>query len=117
MRGYTFQVARSAGPVNTALGGLGGHAPIAWGDRHSETFAERLGHTATICIIGEDLPEHRNAVTLDSDLVDSDGIPAPKVSYTLSDNSDRMLDDGIARATQALEAAGAKQIIANPLLR
>ena len=117
VRGYTFQVARSAGPVNTALGGLGGHGPIEWGDRHSDTFAERLGHTATICVIGEDLPEHRNAVTLDAYLVDSDGIPAPKVSYRLSENSTRMLDEGVARATQALEAAGAKQVIANPLLR
>ena len=28
-----------------------------------------------------------------------------------------MLDDGINRATQVLEAAGASQVIANPLLR
>lgn len=35
VRGYTFQIARSAGPVNTALGGLGGHGPISWGDSHN----------------------------------------------------------------------------------
>ena len=39
LRGYTFQIARSAGPVNTALGGLGDHGPISWGDSHSETFS------------------------------------------------------------------------------
>ena len=117
VRGYTFQIARSAGPVNTALGGLGGHGPISWGDRHSEAFSQRLGHTATLCVIGEDLPEPHNAVTLDASLTDGDGIPSPKVSYSLSENSRRMLDDGINRATQVLEAAGAIQVIANPLLR
>lgn len=63
------------------------------------------------------LPEPHNAVTLDDSLTDSDGIPSPKVSYSLSENSGRMLDDGINRATQVLEAAGAGQVIANPLLR
>ena len=117
VRGYTFQIAKSAGPVNTALSGLGGHGPISWGDSHSESFSERLGHTATLCVIGEDLPEVHNTVTLDASLTDSDGIPSPKVTYSLSENSSRMLDDGINRATQVLEAAGASQVIANPLLR
>jgi choline dehydrogenase-like flavoprotein len=39
------------------------------------------------------------------------------VSYTLSENSRRMLDHGIARASEALEAAGARRVSANPLLR
>ena len=43
-------------------------------------------------MICEDLPEPHNCVTLDPDLVDSDGIPAPKVSYRLSENSKRMLE-------------------------
>jgi choline dehydrogenase-like flavoprotein len=39
------------------------------------------------------------------------------VSYTLSENSRRMLDHGIARARDALEAAGAREVAFNPLLR
>ena len=58
VRGYTFQVARSSGPVNTALGGLGGHGPIPWGEDHHGVMSERFGHTLTIAVIGEDLPEH-----------------------------------------------------------
>ena len=117
VRGYTFQIARSSGPVSTALGGFSGHDPVPWGPDHRRAFAERMGRTITIAVIGEDLPEHHNAVTLDTELADGDGIPAPKVSYTLSENSSRMLEHGIATSTEALEAAGAREVVANPLLR
>ena len=42
-------------------------------------------------------------------LVDADGIPAPKIAYRLSENSNRMLEHAVARGKEALEAAGAKQ--------
>jgi choline dehydrogenase-like flavoprotein len=58
-------------------------------------------------VICEDLPEERNCVTLDPDLVDSDGIPAPKVDYRLSDNSLAMLEHGVARGREGLVASGA----------
>jgi choline dehydrogenase-like flavoprotein len=60
--------------------------------------------------ICEDLPEAHNRVTLDPTLVDSNGIPAPKITYKLSDNSRRMLDHAVARATEALRAAGAYEV-------
>jgi choline dehydrogenase-like flavoprotein len=60
--------------------------------------------------ICEDLPEPHNTVTLDPDLVDSDGIPAPKISYRLSENSSRMLEHAVARGSEVLRAAGAKEI-------
>ena len=56
VRGYTFQIARSSGPVNTALGGLGGHGPIPWGVEHQGAMKERFGRTLTIAVIGEDPP-------------------------------------------------------------
>ena len=58
-------------------------------------------------IICEDLPEEHNRVTLDPDLTDADGIAAPKITYRLSENSQRMLDHGVARGKEALVAAGA----------
>jgi choline dehydrogenase-like flavoprotein len=116
VRGYAFQVVRSSGPVGTSRGGVGGQ-PIPWGSRHHAAMKERLGRTITIAVIGEDLPESHNTVTLDPVLADSDGIPAPKISYTLSDNSRRMLDHGIRTAKDALQAAGAHRVTANPLLR
>ena len=57
--------------------------------------------------ICEDLPEEHNRVTLDPVLKDSNGIPAPKIDYTISDNSRKMMDHGIARAKEVLTAAGA----------
>ena len=116
VRGYAFQVVRSSGPVHTALGGIGGHT-IPWGEGHHRAFEEQFGRTITVAVIGEDLPEERNQVTLDPALTDGDGIPAPKVSYKMSENSLKMMDHGMARATEALEAAGAKSVQVNPLLR
>ena len=43
-------------------------------------------------------------------LKDSNGIPAPKIDYTLSENSRRMLDHGVARASEILRAAGAHDV-------
>jgi choline dehydrogenase-like flavoprotein len=67
-------------------------------------------------LMGEDLPETVNEVTLDPALTDSDGIPAPLLRYRLSENSLRMMEYAAARATEALEAAGAQKVlIRNPL--
>ncbi len=60
-------------------------------------------------IICEYLPEPTNRVTLDPVLADSDGVPAPKIEYRLSENSTRMLDHAVERGKQVLEAAGAKR--------
>ena len=49
-------------------------------------------------------------MTLDPVLKDSSGIPAPRIDYTISDNTRHMMDHGIARAVEILEAAGATQI-------
>jgi len=57
--------------------------------------------------ICEDLPEATNCVTLDPDLTDSDGIPAPKITYRLSANSTKMLAHCVRSGREVLEAAGA----------
>ena len=87
------------------------------GKRTRRVFAERFGHTINIGVMGEDLPEAINEVTLDPDLADAHGIPAPLVRYRLSDNSLRMLDFGVARAAEALQAAGATQVLDNNPIR
>ena len=116
VRGYSFQVIRSSGPAHTAISGIGGH-PVPWGQDHHRVFSARFGRTITIATIGEDLPELHNQVSLDPNLSDSHGIPAPKVEYTLSENSRKLLAHGSERATEVLKAAGAKEILINPLLR
>src|SRR5262252_3423026 len=115
-RGYSFQIARGLSPVANALGGLGDQL-IPWGAEHRRVFDARWDRSISVAVIGDDLPEERNRVVLDPDLVDSDGIPAPQINYTLSDNSKRLLDHGIARATEVLQAAGAGEILVTPLLK
>jgi choline dehydrogenase-like flavoprotein len=59
----------------------------------------------------EDLPEPHNRVTLSSDLVDSDGLPAPKVNYRISENTRKILKFTVDRMVELHEAAGAVRII------
>ena len=100
----------------TALGGLLGER-LPWGADHHRTFDERFGHTVGITIMTEDLPEEHNLITLDPNETDSNGIPAAKIEYTVSENTNRMLDHGIERAKEVMEAAGANQIISSRLRR
>ncbi len=105
VRGYSFEMLRGDGPVRTALQGLAGKVP--WGAEHHAAFSTRFDKNAGMVIICEDLPEEHNTVTLDPALKDADGIPAPKITYRLSDNSLKMLDHAVARGKEVLEAAGA----------
>jgi len=110
VRGFSFEMMRGLGPITTALLSLV-NGEIGWGEGHHEAYAAIHDHIGGMMAICEDLPEEHNRVTLDPDLRDADGIPAAKVEYTLSENSRRMLDFGIARASEVLEAAGAQRIV------
>jgi choline dehydrogenase-like flavoprotein len=116
VRGVGFQVLRGTGPVTTAIGGFGDHV-VPWGEDHRSVFSEWFAHSLSVAVLGEDLPEPDNRVTLDPDLADSDGIPAPKIEYKLSDNSLKMMEFGTARAVEAVEAAGANDVLVNPHVR
>jgi choline dehydrogenase-like flavoprotein len=116
LRGYSFELMRGVGPVTLALlGALSGWLP--WGDRHHATFGALFDRTAGLLAICEDLPEPHNRVTLDPERVDGHGIPAPKIEYRLSENSRRMLEHGVARAKEVLEAAGAKLVLSEAPMR
>ena len=109
VRGYTMQFSRTAGPVGEAfLAASTGRLP--WGRDHHRVFRTRLDHKIQIGIACEDLPEEHNRVVLDPANRDSNGIPGAKIEYKISDNTQKMMDHGIATATEILEAAGAKDI-------
>jgi choline dehydrogenase-like flavoprotein len=109
VRGYTYEINRGNGPVTTALTGMA-QGRIPWGADHHAAF-DRLHNRVTGMVgICEDLPEEHNTVTLDSRLVDAHGIPAPKIDYTLSENSHKMLNYSVERASEILRAAGARSI-------
>ena len=64
----------------------------------------------------DDLPEETDTVTLDPELRDSSGLPAPKVTYTLSENSIRNLDFSAEKMTEAHLVAGAVDTFPDPLV-
>jgi choline dehydrogenase-like flavoprotein len=57
----------------------------------------------------EDLPQESNRVTLSDVLTDSDGLPAPKVNYRLSDQTKSSLAFTLARLEEVALAAGAEE--------
>ena len=109
LRGYTLQFARGTGVVNEAITSASvGHLP--WGKDHHRIYRDLLYRRIQIGVACEDLPEEHNRVTLDPVLKDSHGIPAPKIDYTISENTRRMMEHGIARASEILTAAGATNL-------
>lgn len=114
VRGYKLQGLRSHGPALTAAGGFG--LDIPWGEGHHARFDALFGRTMSLTVTAEDLPDQNNRVTLDAEVTDSSGIPAPRLHYAVSDNSLRMLDHGIARASEVMRAAGAREVLVSPLL-
>lgn len=109
VRGYTLQFSRATGIVNEAIQSSAAGV-LPWGRDHHRIYRELADRRLQIGVACEDLPEEHNRVTLDPVLKDSHGIPAPRIDYTMSENTARMMDHGIARATEILEAAGARNI-------
>jgi choline dehydrogenase-like flavoprotein len=65
----------------------------------------------------EDLPEESNRVVLDPELKDSDGIPAPRIEYKISENTQKNMDYALERMVEMHVAAGAKHIFKTPIWR
>jgi choline dehydrogenase-like flavoprotein len=104
VRGYTLVGERTFGPLSHAL-------EVPWGVDHHRIMRSRFPHCAGVTAVADDLPEAGNRVDLDPTKTDSNGLPAARVTYSLSENSKRMLEHGAARAAEVLTAAGAVEII------
>ena len=110
VRGFSFELNRGYGPVTSAsIGMMVGQIP--WGEAHHQEARKIVDRVTTLVTVCEDLPELHNEVVLDPELCDSDGIPAAKINYTLSDNSKKILEFSNERAKEALIAAGATGIL------
>ncbi|MBX2881471.1 MAG: GMC family oxidoreductase, partial [Granulosicoccus sp.] len=111
VRGYGLHSGRYTTPMTYALGGYGIDNLIPWGVEHRRLMDEVYPYCAGLTVVSEDLPEESNTVTLDTQLTDSNGIPAPKIHYRVSDNTKAMLRHGEAKAEEVLLAAGAKSVL------
>lgn len=112
-RGYTLQFSRGTGPANEAITSMAA-GRLPWGKDHHRVYRTLLYRRLLIGVACEDLPEAHNRVTLDPVLKDSHGIPAPKINYTISENTRRMMEHDIARASEILATAGGEKHICLP---
>ena len=115
IRGARWGLAPTGGPLNAALPSRAGSQ--VWGPDHHLHVRSHLGHGANWGLFGEDLPDETNQVALSDAVTDAFGIPAPEIHYHISDNSRRMLDFNIERATESLTEAGAYRIEVDRLMR
>jgi hypothetical protein len=113
VRGAKWALSPAGGPLRTAL--PVGRAPV-WGPEHHRYVRERFGRSAVWDLLCEDLPDEANRVELSRTMVDSSGISAPKVIYSVGDNTRRAMEWNIERARESLYEAGAWQVEVTPLL-
>jgi choline dehydrogenase-like flavoprotein len=66
-------------------------------------------------VCGEGLPNDDNSVTLDPEMTDTHGLPVAHLKHSWADNDRDLIQHGIQKATETLEAAGAWQVRAGPV--
>ena len=114
-RGFQMQALRGQGPLTTALGGYGTRLP--WGRDHAPAFTGTFGRSISLTVTCDDLPEPGNRIETDPGRRDRHGLPLPRMIYRLGPNTRAMRRFGIARAREALTAAGAHRVQVTPLSR
>jgi choline dehydrogenase-like flavoprotein len=117
VRGAKWQVMPGGGPLGMRAAYGGKALEEAWGANLHRNTRRVFGRSFEWGIIAEDLPEESNRVVLDPVLTDSDGVPAPRIIYKNSQNTHRMIDFHLARAKEAMAAAGAVGMTVTPLMR
>jgi choline dehydrogenase-like flavoprotein len=116
-RGAKWQVMPTGGPLGMRSVYSGAPLEEAWGDNFHRGTERRLGHSFEWGIIAEDLPDENNRVVLDPDLKDADAIPAPKIIYRNSENTQKLIAFHLERQKEAMAASGAKEISLTSLMR
>jgi choline dehydrogenase-like flavoprotein len=110
VRGCRWSLMPTGGPLETVLRWTHGEqvrAESFWGAEFTAKMKRSIGHMMRWDVVPEDLPEETNRVSLHPSLTDSDGLPAAKIYYRISENTRRMVDFHLAKTLEAHTAAGA----------
>ena len=105
VRGFQLQVTRE-NPLLTQST----YPEPAWGRSAQLQLRDEFHHAFRVLVMIEDLPEKENRVQLTRTLAE-DGLPGTKLNYTLSPNSEAMLNFGMGKAQNLLEAAGIQKTV------
>ena len=84
-------------------------SPGAWG-RDFTWSMERYDHMAGLWIVGEDMPQETNAVSLNTDEKDQYGMPAPNVHFDDHPNDVAMRNHAYKQGTAVYQAVGAVKV-------
>jgi choline dehydrogenase-like flavoprotein len=87
--------------------------PGAWGSDFA-WWMDHYKHMAGMWLVGEDMPRETNRVTLNPNVKDKWGNPAPNVHFDDHDNDIRMRDHAFARGEEIYKAAGAIKTFRTP---
>lgn len=87
--------------------------PGAWG-RDFTSIMDAYDHMAGIWIVGEDLPQASNRVTLNNGVTDAFGMPVANVHYDDHANDVAMRNHAYRQGTALYDAVGAKRTIKTP---
>jgi choline dehydrogenase-like flavoprotein len=87
--------------------------PGAWGREYARTL-DQFTNMAGMWIVGEDMPQESNAVTLHPSEKDQFGMPIPNVNYDDHPNDVAMREYAFKRGAAVYDAVGAIQTIAVP---
>lgn len=87
--------------------------PGAWG-RTFTALIEGYANMAGVWIVGEDLPQESNRVTLNSAVTDAHGLPVANVNYSDHPNDAAMRRYAYARTREMYESVGAVRVHHTP---
>ena len=87
--------------------------PGAWG-REFTTALDSYENMAGMWIVGEDMPQETNRVTVDAKTLDQHGLPTPVVHYDDHPNDVAMRDHAYGRGMAIYDAVGATRSLPTP---
>ncbi|WP_172332341.1 GMC family oxidoreductase [Mangrovicoccus sp. HB161399] len=87
--------------------------PGGWG-REFTTALDSYENMAGLWIVGEDMPQETNRVTLNHDVKDAYGLPVANVNFDNHPNDNAMRDHAYGQAVKMYEAVGATRTLPTP---
>ena len=87
--------------------------PGDWG-RDFAAALDNYANMAGMWIVGEDMPQERNAITLHASEKDQFGLPVPNVSFDDHANDDAMREHAYKQGSAIYEAVGATKVYRTP---
>jgi len=87
--------------------------PGAWGPGFT-SILDGYANTAGLWIVGEDMPQETNRVTLNASVTDKHGLPVPNVHFDDHPNDVAMRNHGYKQAELLYEAVGATSVQRTP---